>query len=93
MGLIPGLVQQVKDPALPQAAGMGCRCGSDLVLPWLWCRLAAAVWIQPLAWELPYAVGTAIKKKSIPNGYVLSYYIILYTCMQYNLYVNLKEKR
>ena len=24
---------------------------------------AAAAWIQPLAWELPYAMGVALKKK------------------------------
>ena len=29
---------------------------------WLWCRLAAAAPIQPLAWELPYATDTALKK-------------------------------
>ena len=34
---------------------VGCRRGSDLALLWLWCRLAAAVLIRPLAWELPYA--------------------------------------
>ena len=43
--------------------GMGHRCGSDLVLLWLWLRSAAAVPIQPLAWELPYVAGVAIKKK------------------------------
>ena len=33
-------------------------------LAWLWHRQAAtAVPIQPLAWELPYATGVAIKKK------------------------------
>ena len=36
-------------------------CGSDLVLLWLWCRSAAVVLIQPLAWEPPYAMGTALK--------------------------------
>ena len=46
-GSIPGLTQWVKDPALL----------------WLWCRLAAAAQIQPLAWELPYATGAALKKK------------------------------
>ena len=43
--LIPCLTQWVKDPALL----------------WLWGRLAAAALIQPLAWELPYAVGTVQK--------------------------------
>ena len=31
-GLIPGLTQWVKDPVLPQAAVVGCRCSPDLVL-------------------------------------------------------------
>ena len=31
----------------------------------LWCRLAAAAPIQPLAWELPYTAGTALKSKKI----------------------------
>ena len=29
----------------------------------LWCRLAAAAPIQPLAWQLPYASGVALKSK------------------------------
>ena len=29
----------------------------------IWCRLAAAVPIPPLAWELPYAMGVTLKKK------------------------------
>ena len=33
--------------------------GSGVV--WLWRRLAAAALIQPLAWELPYATGAALK--------------------------------
>ena len=48
-GLIPGLAQWVK----------------DLVLLWLWHRLAAAAPIQLLAQELPYAVGVALKNKQI----------------------------
>ena len=28
----------------------------------LWCRLAAAAWIRPLAWALPYAAGAALKQ-------------------------------
>ena len=38
----------------------GC---SDLVLLWLWCRPAAVALIEPLAWEFPYASGTALKRK------------------------------
>ena len=48
-GSIPGLAQWVKDRALM----------------WLWCRLAAVALIQPLAWELPYATGAALKKQKI----------------------------
>ena len=47
MHLIPGPVQWVRDPALL----------------WLWCRLAAATPIRPLAWELPYAASAALKSK------------------------------
>ena len=42
---------------------MGHRCGSDPSLLWLWCRPVAAAPIQPLAWELPYTAGAALKKK------------------------------
>ena len=47
IGLIPGLAQWVKDPALL----------------WLWYRPAAAAPIQPLAQELRYAVSAALKKE------------------------------
>ena len=42
--------------------GVDHRCGLDPVLLWLWCRLMAAALIPPLAWELPYAVGVALKR-------------------------------
>ena len=45
--------------------GVGHRRGSDPTLQWLWHRPAAAALIQPLAWELPYATGTALKSKNI----------------------------
>jgi len=45
------------------SCGVGHRHGLDSSLLWLWCRPAAATLIQPLAWELPYAAGVALKKK------------------------------
>ena len=45
--LIPGLTQWIK----------------DLVLSWLWCRLAAAAPIGPLAWKLRYVASTALKSR------------------------------
>ena len=44
---------------------VGHRCGSDLALLWLWCRLASVALIQPLAWEPPYATGVPLKKQKI----------------------------
>ena len=46
--LIPGLDQWVK----------------ELVLLWLWHRLAAAALIRLLSWELPYAAGATLKKQT-----------------------------
>ena len=40
------------------------RNQEDPALLWLWCRLAAAALIRPLAWELPYALGVALKRKN-----------------------------
>ena len=63
-GSIPDLTQWVKDPAsVASSCGIGHRCGSDLVLLWLWDRPAAATPIQPLAWERPYTSNVAIKTK------------------------------
>ena len=46
------------------SCGAGHRQGSDLVLPLLWCRpAAAAAPIRLLAWELPYAPGLALKSR------------------------------
>ena len=39
------------------------RRGSDLMLLWLWHRLAPTALIGPLAWEPPYAAGGAVKRQ------------------------------
>ena len=44
-------------------AGVARRHGLDLAFLWLWCRLAATALIRPLAWEPPYALGTALKRQ------------------------------
>ena len=43
---------------------VGDRYGLDPVSPWLWRMSAVAPLIRPLARELPYAVGAAIKRKT-----------------------------
>ena len=45
------------------SCGVGHRYSSHLVGLWLWCRLAAVAPIQPVAWELPYVVGVALKRQ------------------------------
>ena len=45
------------------SCGVGRRGGSDLVLLWFWCRLAAIAPIRPLAWEPPYAICLALKRQ------------------------------
>ena len=50
------------------SCGVGHICGLDLVLLWLWYRQAAAAPIGPVAWELPYAAGVALKGKKQTNN-------------------------
>ena len=54
------------------SCGVG-RSGLDLALLWLWCRLAAAAPVQPLVWELPYALGAALKKKKSTGNFFFSH--------------------
>ena len=61
--MIPGLAQWDCGSSIAVSWGGGHRCGLDPVLLWLWCQLAAAAVIQPLAWELAYAMGAALKRK------------------------------
>ena len=61
-GSIPSLAQWVEGSGVAERCGVGCRRGLFLVLLWLWLRLAATAWIQPLAWEPLYACGCCPKK-------------------------------
>ena len=45
------------------SCGVGPGHASDPVLLWLCCRPAAIAPIGPLAWELPYDTGVALKKQ------------------------------
>ena len=45
------------------SCGIGCRCGLDLMLLWLWRRPAVIALIRPLGWEPPYASDVAPKSK------------------------------
>ena len=47
------------------SCGVDRRCSLDPTLLWLWCRPAAVALIQPLVWELPYAVSVALKTKNV----------------------------
>ena len=46
------------------SCGIGRRCTSDLGLLQLWRRPAPIAPIGPLAWELRYAAGVALKSKN-----------------------------
>ena len=63
MGSISGLAQWTGDPTRPMSWGVGRRRGSDPALLWLWHRLAVPAPVGPLAWEPPYAMGAALKKR------------------------------
>ena len=55
-------------PSIAPSYGVGRRCSLDPALLWLWLRPAATVQIQTTpAWELPYVVGTALKRKKNKN--------------------------
>ena len=59
---------------------VGHRRGSDVVLLWLWHRLAAAAPIGPLAWEPPYDKGEALKRQKRKNKKIqkmINEYIIM----------------
>ena len=59
-GLISGLAQWVKNPAV--RCGVGRRYGSDPMLLWLWGRLAAAAPIPPQPGNFHMLCGLGPKK-------------------------------
>ena len=64
------------------SCGVGCRHRLDAALLWLWCRPAAVALIRPLAWELPYATGAALKKREEKKSYAQSHKIDLMDAMK-----------
>ena len=52
------------------SCGVGHKCSLDPVWLWLllWCRPAGEAPIQPLAWELAYIAGVAIKSQKKEEG-------------------------
>ena len=57
------------------SCGVGHRHSSEPELLWLWGGPAAAAPIRPLAWERPYAMGAALKRKAkkiplCPSGFL-----------------------
>ena len=76
------MMTQVRFLALLSRLRIQCCCSSDPALLRLHCRLATTALIQPLAQELLYAAGAALKGKKIPNQlleYILniSYFVLL----------------
>ena len=59
VGSITSLAQWVS--GISMSCGVGHRCSSHLPLLWLWYRLATTTPVQPLAWELSYVAGAALK--------------------------------
>ena len=55
---ISGLALWVKDPV-----GVAISC-LDPALLWLWLRPAPRAQIRPLAWELPYAEVSSLKRQN-----------------------------
>ena len=85
---LPSLIRLRIQPCckLQQGSQMRLRFGMAVV----WHNLAATAWIQPLAWELPYAAGVILKKK---KSFIFSFFIILFEFHLVHKFANLKEKQ
>ena len=59
------------------SCGVGRRRGLDLPLLWLWCSPAATALIRSLAWEPPYAAGTALKRQKQTTKKIFLIYLVL----------------
>ena len=59
------------------SCGIGCRHSSDLAVLWLWHRPAAIALIQPLARELPYVTGAALKRQTHKHTHTQTWPIYL----------------
>ena len=57
------------------SCSVGHGRGLDLVWWWLWCRPAAAVPTGPLAWELPYALGVALKRQKVDGSSMMAQWV------------------
>ena len=66
--LFPGPTHWVKESSVAKSCGVDRRHGLDPTLLWLWCRLMATAPILPLAWELPYTEGAALKRPKKKRG-------------------------
>ena len=64
---------------------IGRRRGWDPTLMWLWYRLAATAPIQPLAWECPYAVGTALERPKKKKNFFLNTNFFFSFCLYLHL--------
>ena len=51
--------------------GVGCKCGLDLALLWLWHRPAPVALTGPLAWEHLCATCVALKRKKLYSHFSL----------------------
>ena len=73
--------------------GIGLRHSLELALLWLRCWLKTTAPIQPLAWEIPYAVGIVLKIPPKNPGIlliVIGYYINFSTAVLFNSDVYLR---
>ena len=76
-GQVLGLTQWVKGSGIAMSYGVGHRCHLGSALLWLWSSPAAAALIQPLAWELPYVTGAALKKQKQTKRIKLSNFSLI----------------